>query len=141
MKPLNRIQLGLSVSRLLGEGRHRASARVPFDADVRVRLVRADASSWGTVRDLSRGGVFVESLGKLPVDTELDLDFRLPDVRKPLRPTAQVMWAGPHPKSRAPGMGLRFLALDRSSTHQIDSFVHQYTSPRSGKLAAVAAAS
>ncbi len=141
MKPLNRIQLGLSVSRLLGENRHLALARVPFDEDVRVRLVRADASSWGVVRDLSRGGVFVESPGKLPVDTELDLDFRLPDVHKPLRPTAQVMWTGLHPKSRAPGMGLRFLALDRSSTHQIDSFVHQYTVPRSGKLAAMAVAS
>jgi uncharacterized protein (TIGR02266 family) len=141
MKPLNRMQLGLSVSRMLGENRHLALARVPFDEEVRIRLVRADASSWGVVRDLSRGGVFVELLGKLPVDTELDLDFRLPDVRKPLRPTAQVMWAGPHPKSRAPGMGLRFLALDRSSTQQIDSFVHQYTNPRSGQLAAIGAAS
>jgi len=137
MKPLNRMQLGLSVSRLLGDDRHLAPARVPFDEDVRVRLVRAEASSLGVVRDLSRGGVFVESLGRLPVDTELDLDFRLPDVRKPL----QVMWTGLHPKSRAPGMGLRFLALDRSSTHQIDSFVHQYTSPRSGKLAAIEVAS
>ncbi len=136
MKPLNRIQLGLAVSRLLGEDRHLALARVPFDEDVRVRLVRADAYSWGVVRDLSRGGVFVESMGKLPLDTELDLDFRLPDLNKPLRPTAQVMWAGLHPKSRTPGMGLRFLALDRSSTQQIDSFVHQYTIPRSGKLAA-----
>lgn len=136
MKPLNRIQLGLAVSRLLGEDRHLALARVPFDEDVRVRLVRADAYSWGVVRDLSRGGVFVESMGKLPLGTELDLDFRLPDLNKPLRPTAQVMWAGLHPKSRTPGMGLRFLALDRSSTQQIDSFVHQYTIPRSGKLAA-----
>ena len=136
MKPLNRIQLGLAVSRLLGEDRHLALARVPFDVDVRVRLVRADAYSWGVVRDLSRGGVFVESMGKLPLGTELDLDFRLPHLNKPLRPTAQVMWAGLHPKSRTPGMGLRFLALDRSSTQQIDSFVHQYTIPRSGKLAA-----
>ncbi len=109
--------------------------------DVRVQLVRAGSSAWGVMRDLSRGGVFVESHGRLPVDTEIDLDFRLPNVRRPLRPTAQVMWTGLHPKSRAPGMGLRFLALDRSSTHQIDSFVHQYTIPRSGKLAATGAAS
>jgi uncharacterized protein (TIGR02266 family) len=141
MKPLNRIQLGLSVSRLLGDDRHLAPARVPFDEDVRVRLARAEATSWGFVRDLSRGGVFVESLGRLPVDTELDLDFRLPDARRPLCPSAQVMWTGLHPKSRAAGMGLRFLALDRSSTQQIDSFVHQYTSPRSGKLAAMEVAS
>ncbi|HEX9815306.1 MAG TPA: response regulator [Myxococcota bacterium] len=139
-KPLSRIQLGLSVSRLLGEERHLALARVPLDENVRVRMVRSDASSWGVMRDLSRGGIFVESLGKLPIDTEIDLDFRLPNARKPLRPTAQVMWAGLHPKTRAPGMGLRFLALDRSSSHQIDSFVHQFTAPRSGKLALKAVA-
>jgi uncharacterized protein (TIGR02266 family) len=139
MKPLNRLQIGLSVSRLLGEGRHRTPARVPFDESVRVRLVRADASSWGVARDLSRGGVFVETLGRLPVNTELHLDFRLPEVRRSVRPTAQVMWSGPHPKSRAPGMGLRFLALDRSSTQQIDSFVHEHISPRSGKLAEIGA--
>ncbi len=140
-KPLSRIQLGLSVSRLLGEERHLALTRVPLEENVRVRLVRANASSWGVMRDVSRGGIFVESPGKLPIDTEIDLDFRLPNTRKSLRPTAQVMWTGLHPKTRAPGMGLRFLALDRSSTHQIDSFVHQFTSPRSGKLAATAATS
>jgi uncharacterized protein (TIGR02266 family) len=140
-KPLNRIQLGLSVSRLLGEERHLALTRVPLEDDVRVRLVRANACSWGVMRDVSRGGLFVESLGKLPIDTEIDLDFRLPDTRRPLRPTAQVMWTGRHPKTHASGMGLRFLALDRSSTHQIDSFIHQFTSPRSGKLVETAVAS
>ncbi len=141
MKPLSRTQLGLSVSRLLGADRHLAPARVPIINDVRVRLFRAGSSAWAVMRDLSRAGVFVESHGRLPVDTEIDLDFRLPNVRRPLRPTAQVMWTGLHPKSRAPGMGLRFLALDRPSTQQIDSFVHQFTLPRSGKLAATKAAS
>ena len=141
VKPLSRIQLGLSVSRLLGADRHLALTRVPLDEEVRVRLIRADACAWGVMRDLSRGGIFVESHGRLPLDTELALDFRLPNVRRPLRPTAQVRWTGLHPKSRAAGMGLRFLALDRPSTHQIDSFVHQFTSPRSGRLAATGAAS
>ncbi len=140
-KPLNRIQLGLSVSRLLGADRHLGLTRVPLDEEVRVQLLRADASTWGVMRDLSRGGAFIESPGRLSVDTELALDFKLPHVHKPLQPTAQVRWAGQHPKSGAPGMGLRFLALDRSSIQQIDSFVHQYTIPRSGKLAATGAAS
>jgi uncharacterized protein (TIGR02266 family) len=141
MKPINRIQLGLSVSRLLGADRHLAPARVPLAEEVRVRLVRAGSSAWGVMRDLSRGGAFVESHGKLPVDTEIDLDFKLPNVRRPLRPSAQVMWWGLHPTSRTPGMGLRFLALDRSGDQQIDSYIHQFTSPRSGKLAATKAAS
>jgi uncharacterized protein (TIGR02266 family) len=141
VKPLNRTQLGLSVSRLLGADRHLAPARVPFIEDLRVRLVRAGSTAWGVMRDLSRGGVFVESSGRLPLDTELDLDFRLPNVRRSLRPTAQVMWTGPHPKTGTPGMGLRFLELDRSNTRQIDAFVHQFINPRSGKLAAIGAAS
>ncbi len=140
-KPLSRIQLGLSVSRLLGADRHLALARVPLDEDVRVRLIRADASAWGLMRDLSRGGAFIEALGGLLIDTELTLDFKLPNLRRPLRPTAQVRWTGRHPKTRAPGMGLRFLALDRSSVQQIDSFVYQFTSPRSGKLATTGVAS
>ncbi len=140
-KPLSRIQLGLSVSRLLGADRHLALTRVPLDDDVRVHLIRAGTSAWGVMRDLSRGGVFIESLGRLPVDTEFALDFRLPNLHRPLQPTAQVRWTGRHPTTRAAGMGLRFLALDRSSSHQIDSFVHQFTSPRSGKLAATVAAS
>ncbi len=141
VKPLNRTQLGLSVSRLLGDERHLAPARVPFTRGLRVRLMRAGASSWGILRDLSRGGMFVESLGRLPVDTELNLDFRLPGDQRTLRPSAQVMWTGRHPKSRTPGMGLRFLALDRSSTQRIETFVHQFINPRSGKLAPAAVAS
>ena len=51
------------------------------------------------------------------------------------------MWTGLHPKTGAPGMGLRFLELNRSCSQRIDSFVHQFTAPRSGKLAAAEAAS
>ena len=69
--------------------------------------------------------VGVESHGKLPVDTEVDLDFRLPNNNAPLRPTARVIWSGKHPKTGAPGMGLRFLRMDRNSTDRIDAFVHE----------------
>lgn len=124
-KPLNRIQLTLAVKRLLDASEFRGMPRVALDDRVRVRLSRTDAGAWGVVRDLSRGGVFIESHGRLPLATEVDLDFRLPNVRVPLRPTAEVVWRGRHPKSGAPGMGLRFLALDRSSTDQIEAYVDE----------------
>jgi two-component system cell cycle response regulator len=128
-KPLSRIQLNVAVGRLLRSDGYRSLTRVELDAEVRVRVSRDQASVWGTVRDLSRGGVFVESSGTLPLATEVDLAFRLPITPKPIQPTAQVMWAGRHPVTGAPGMGLRFLALDRISTGRIDEYIHERVAP------------
>ena len=94
-------------------------------SDVRVRVSRAQSSAWCVVRDLSRGGIFVESRGRLPLDTEVDLDFRLPNQNTSLRPSACVIWTGKHPMTGTPGMGLRFVSMDRSSTDRIDAYVHE----------------
>ena len=128
-KPLSRIQLNMAVSRLLRSDGYRSLTRIAVDTEVRIRLSREHTSAWGMVRDLSRGGVFVESNGKLPLTTEIDLAFRLPNTRKSIRPTAQVMWTGRHPVSGAPGMGLRFLALDRMSTGRIDEYLDECSAP------------
>lgn len=124
-KPLSRIQLGLSASRLLRD-RGLGLQRVPVASEVKVRLTREDASAEGVARDLSRGGIFVESHGKLPPATEVELDFRLPDGRRPLRPSAEVIWTGRYHSTGEQGMGLRFLALDRASTDQIDAYVMEH---------------
>ena len=126
-KPLNRIQLNLAVGRLLRGDGYRSLTRVAVDAEVRVQVTRVDASAWGMVRDLSRGGVFIESSGKLPLTTEVDLAFRLSNAPRPLRSTAQVMWTGRHPVSGAPGMGLQLLALDRTSSSHIDEYIHEHS--------------
>jgi uncharacterized protein (TIGR02266 family) len=125
-KPLSRIQLNVAVARLLRDRSTRGLTRVGMASEVRVRLSRADSSAWGVARDLSRGGIFIESHGRLPVDTEVDLDFRLPNQNAPLRPTARVIWSGKHPKTGLPGMGLRFVRMDRTSTDRIDAFVHEW---------------
>jgi len=124
-KPLTQIQLQMAAGRLLGDGQPAGLTRITLDNELRVRVERGGASGWGVVRDLSRGGVFIEFHGKLPPATEIDLDFRLPNTRLPLRASAQVRWTGVHPKTGAPGMGLRFVALDRSSTGHIDSYVYE----------------
>jgi uncharacterized protein (TIGR02266 family) len=128
-KPLSRIQLNMAVSRLLRSDGYRSLTRIAVDTEVRIRLSREHASAWGMVRDLSRGGVFVESNGKLPLSTEVDLAFRLPNTRKSIRPTAQVMWTGRHPVSGEPGMGFQFLALDRMSTGRIDEYIDERSAP------------
>jgi uncharacterized protein (TIGR02266 family) len=124
-KPLSRIQLSVSVSRLLRNRMARGLTRVKVEPDVRVRVSRSESTAWCTASDLSRGGIFVESHGQLPLDTEVDLDFRLPNHTASIRPTARVIWAGTHPTTGIPGMGLRFLSMDRKSTDRIDEYVHE----------------
>ncbi len=124
-KPLSRIQLNVSVARLLRNRGTRGLMRVQVDSEVRVCVSRSQSTAWCVARDLSRGGIFVESHGKLPLDTEVDLDFRLPNQNASLRPSARVIWTGKHPTTGTPGMGLRFVSLDRSSTDRIDAYVHE----------------
>jgi uncharacterized protein (TIGR02266 family) len=135
VKPITRPQLAQSVALLLGADPYRSLARAPLEEEVRVRVERAGAHAWGVMCDLSRGGTFIESAGRLPVDTEVSLDFKLPQLRRSLQSTAQVRWTGLHPRTGNAGMGLRFLALDRAASKQIDAYVHQFTAPRSGRLA------
>jgi len=124
-KPLSRIQLNVSVARLLSNRGSRGLTRVRVDSDVRVRVSRSQSTAWCVARDVSRGGIFIESLGKLPLDTEVDLDFRLPNQDALLRPSARVIWTGRHPATGTPGMGLRFVSMDRSSTDRIDAYMHE----------------
>jgi len=98
---------------------------VRVDSEVRVRVSRSQSSAWCTARDLSRGGIFIESHGKLPLNTEVNLDFRLPNHNASLRPSARVIWTGRHPTTGMPGMGLRFVSMDRKSTDRIDEYVHE----------------
>jgi hypothetical protein len=75
-----------------------------------VHIRAANAEAWGTSRNLSRGGMFVECEGDVGAD-ELGLEFRLPGSADPLCPTARVIWR--RPQAGAPtGLGVRFLELD-----------------------------
>ncbi len=124
-KPLSQIQLSISVARLLRNRESRGLTRVRVDSEVRVRVSRSQSAAWCVACDVSRGGIFVESHGKLPLDTEVELDFRLPNHRASLRPSARVIWTGRHPTTGVRGMGLRFISMDRSSTDRIDEYVHE----------------
>lgn len=124
-KPLSRVQLSVSVARMLRNRDCRGLTRVRVDSEVRVRVTRMRSSAWCIACDLSRGGIFIESHGRLPLNTEVELDFRLPNHRTSLRPSARVIWAGTHHTTGVPGMGLRFVSMDRKSTDRIDEYVHE----------------
>jgi len=123
-KPLSRVTLIHAVNRFLRTPVLRGLARVRLETAVRIRLPDEDA--WGTARNLSRGGIFVELEHAISPRTEVELEFRLPDAAAPLAPTAQVVWHRPGAPGAPMGLGLQFLALDGASAQQIEAFVYEH---------------
>lgn len=122
-KPISRIGLVQAVNRFLRHEPQRSLARVPFESEV--RILQPGEVHRGTARNLSRGGIFVETEPIVPTPTELSLEFTLPDLEPPITTTAQVAWRRPPGPRGAAGMGLQFLALDGSSANRIDAFVYE----------------
>ena len=121
-KPLDRVSLLDSARRLLTDA-PRGLPRVAITAPVQLRH-RRDAWN-GIARNLSRGGVFVESPRIVSPQAELALTMQLPETDALLDSTAQVMWTRERPLVPNPGMGLRFLALDRRNSRLLAEWVEE----------------
>ena len=122
-KPLNRVSLLQVVNRLL-RLTVRGLARVPLETDVRLRVPGGDL--WGRSRNISRGGMFVEAERALEPDTELDLEFQVPETEMFLQPTARVVWRRLLSEDGdLPGMGLQFLKLERSAARWLEEYVYE----------------
>ena len=121
-KPINRIELIEAVRRLQRDpvqGAPRVSLCEP------VRIVEGPDVMWGRACNLSHGGVFVEAEHPLEPDTEVWLQFRLPDTDLQLSTSAKVIWQRDGEGAERCGMGLRFLAIDRPTGRQVDDFIYE----------------
>jgi uncharacterized protein (TIGR02266 family) len=88
-----------------------------------IRMHRRSGDAWGTVRNLSRGGLFVESASTVLPNTELALELQLPETAQALAPTAEVIWSCDSDEEELTGMGLRFLALDGTSARRLAAYI------------------
>lgn len=138
-KPIHRMALIQAVNRFLRGQGARGLARVPIETQVHIAYERQEC--WGVARNLSRGGMFVEAEHPMPPATEVELEFRLPSSGLEMSPTAQVIWSRERQLGLPDGMGLQFLALDRASAEEIDSFVYERIPTEPESRAAPAGAS
>jgi len=122
-KPISRISLVESVKRFLSPSYRSGLARVELATKVCIRSHGTE--DWGQSLNLSRGGMYVAAEHNLPVATEVELEFLLPEVAAPLHSTARVVWGRKTAEGTPTGMGLQFLALDCESTQQIENFVFE----------------
>jgi len=122
-KPIERMALLDAARRYLSEPTPRALPRIAITARAQLRQQR---HAWdATARNLSRGGVFVETPRLLRAHSELELALALPEAPSVIASTAQVIWTRDRAHSAQPGMGLRFLGLDRRTARALAEYVEE----------------
>ncbi|OGP86252.1 MAG: hypothetical protein A2Y95_01595 [Deltaproteobacteria bacterium RBG_13_65_10] len=101
-------------------------------SSVRVTLpilqVRGESKKFfffGHARNLSTGGMFIQSTNPKPMATQVRLVFSLERELPPIECAAEVVWVQPF-SARAktpPGMGLRFTEIDEKSVARIEAYL------------------
>jgi uncharacterized protein (TIGR02266 family) len=84
-------------------------------------------------RDLGTGGVFIESQQPLPVGSEMELTFTIPDSKETLRTSGKVIWSQPpiaERKDVASGMGVQFSNFSDANRKTLDKFIERYGASR-----------
>jgi uncharacterized protein (TIGR02266 family) len=122
-KPIERDALLEAAGRFFRPPAPEGQPRIDLEAPI--RIVQADGTASGTVRNLSRGGVFVECKSTLEPHTRLALEIALPETEATLAPTAEVIWSRSAESEQPPGMGLRFLALDGKSVRRLVAYIQE----------------
>jgi len=135
-RPLAHDTLVDTVSRFLSAP-HESPRGLPRVSLTRpVRFWDVTNSAAGTLRNLSRGGCFVESKEWIPSEGhELNVDFGLPGFPSTISLTARLVWRRLLPLRGARGAGLRFLELDGGTSRALGHFVEASHALASGGFA------
>ncbi|MBY0398771.1 response regulator [Myxococcota bacterium] len=129
-KPLERETLITTVRRLtdFDSPRGLPRARIERPIEINARGLRIT----GRLRNVSRGGLFIDAPMRLRKTEEIGIQFSLDDAAPIVSPTAQVVWI--QPSDDGPdGVGLRFLEIDPATIDRIEHFVSDHY-PRSQSL-------
>ncbi len=96
----------------------RSHARVPLNVEVTCEL--SDGTQvQGTSRDISLGGMYVESQAQPRFNTNLTVVLRLPGAREDSRLPGFVRWGNPD------GFGVQFGLLGARETHLITGLMRR----------------
>jgi DNA-binding response OmpR family regulator len=131
-KPLERDALISSVRRLTDFATPRGLPRAKLDAPIEItaRGQRLD----GIIRNVSRGGLFVDAPMHFNQAEEVSLHFDLGDTERPFSPTARVVWTEPTPHGHE-RVGMRFLEIDAMTVGRLEHYVSDHF-PRSWSVPA-----
>ena len=76
----------------------------------------------GHSRNISLGGMFVETVQALPVQTTIQVRFRVPTQPEPVDVTGEVRWVEAGGAGQLSGMGIRFHGLRARDVWALNRF-------------------
>ncbi len=94
----------------------RAHTRTPLSADVACE-VKGGETIFGRSKDISIGGMFIESEAAVTFGTEVIIVVRLPNTKADARLPATIRWLNPG------GFGVQFGLLGARETHAISELL------------------
>jgi hypothetical protein len=94
----------------------RSHPRVPLNADVTCEVSGGESIN-GRAKDISVGGMFIESETKVSFGTEVTIVLRLPNTKANSRLPAVIRWLNPG------GFGVQFGLLGARETHAISELL------------------
>ena len=122
-KPLERDALIAAVRRLTDHdsprGLPRAQIERPVEISARGQRIQ------GVVRNVSRGGLFVDAPLPFNQSEEVALHFSLDGKDATVSPTAQVVWSQSDDEGKD-HVGLRFLEIDALTVEKLDHYVNDH---------------
>lgn len=101
----------------------RSSLRV--DTSYQVRLNTVGDFKKAYIRNISGGGLFVETSHFAEIGTKVALQLLLPDEIQPMDIESSVAWINPRATSSTPqGLGLKFLKMTEADRKRIQKFIN-----------------
>jgi uncharacterized protein (TIGR02266 family) len=76
----------------------------------------------GHSRNISLGGMFVETATVLPVQTTIQVRFRVPTQPEPIDVTGEIRWVEPGTAAQMSGVGIRFHGLRARDVWALNRF-------------------
>lgn len=75
--------------------------------------------------NINEGGMFIETDTPAPLDSEVQLQFRLPNLERPVKVSGRVAWISDGKGESPPGMGIEFQELAPEVRRTINDLVRQ----------------
>jgi uncharacterized protein (TIGR02266 family) len=89
---------------------------------IEVEIAAGDQKRTATTRNISLGGLFLETAEPFPLQTRLQIRFSIPTQPEPIEVTGEVRWIEQGSSDQPAGMGIRFQGLRAREVWALNRF-------------------
>ncbi len=83
------------------------------------------------MKNVSRGGIFIKTDKPLPLNTEVELNFRLPNSYRLFKTKGLVVWVSPPGGKKQPGIGVQFREMSEEDAAYLEKVIEKLTEKES----------